>query len=461
MNNINKIHSVICILFVIFLANNSCVNKANYKSDTELMVESIIQPYIRGNNFQGVILIARNDSIIMNKAYGHANIDKSIFNESDTKFQIGSISKSFTAAAIMLLKEKGELRLDQQISDFIPSFPNGDKISIHHLLGHTSGLGRFIFLPDYNEKSKKTNSTLDLVNWFKSQPMAFETGSRYGYSNSNYAILAHIIEIVSGMKFGEFLKENIFYPLNLENTGHSDYSNPIEKLAVGHNPVLFDDIEVSDYFNYSVLTGSGSLYGTSEDIFKWNQAIMKGDILSDSSVHLLMNHDDKESSYGWIPSEWHSKKVFTKSGWDGVGFSCQYVYFIEDKLSVIILSNLNISGVTKEIALNISAMMLNQGTEEKSFIFEPIMDSELVKKMTGIYRFGEDFYVPNSSLEIIEKDGFLFVNGAEPGKETALLQVGENEFIHRQYWFNLSFIWDEDSIITGVNYDKFTANKEE
>ena len=189
--------------------------------DNEELADAIdvyIEPYVDGQNFSGTILLARGGDVVFSKGYGMACYEHSVPNEAETKFQIASVSKSFTEAAILLLEKGGELRRDDAVSRFIPDYPRGDEITINHLITHTSGLPRHVFQPDFREKSSRAHTTEDLVDWLRDKPLAFTPGERYGYSNANYSMLAHIIERVSGLSYGDFLETRILSPLGLENT---------------------------------------------------------------------------------------------------------------------------------------------------------------------------------------------------------------------------------------------------
>ena len=149
-----------------------------------------------------------------------ANYEHNIPNTSETKFHLASVSKPFTAVAILLLEEKGLLSVQDPLTKFIPDYPRGDEITIHNLLVHTSGIKNVNVFGNYDRESKFPQTPEKLVKLFKDKPLDFNPGEKYSYSNSNYNLLAFIIEKVSGKSYGEFLKENIFNHLNMKDTGH-------------------------------------------------------------------------------------------------------------------------------------------------------------------------------------------------------------------------------------------------
>jgi len=196
-----------------------------------------------------------------------ANYELAVPNRSDTRFHIASISKSFTAAAILMLQERGQLHMQDTLAKFIPDYPQGDKITLHHLLTHTSGIPNVNNLPTYSEKSLLCLNLTQIIPLFEDKPLEFQPGARFRYSNSNYNLLAFIIEKASGKDYGKFLEENIFRPLGMNATGNDDGSNAlIPNRASGYVPVGMQDVENTPFLNWSIKTGNGSLYSTVEDL---------------------------------------------------------------------------------------------------------------------------------------------------------------------------------------------------
>src|SRR3970040_1295413 len=171
-------------------AQTAAGTAAGRNLDIGAKVDFYVQPYLEGNNFSGAVFIARKGKVLVSKGYGMANYELGAPNTPRTKFHIASVSKPFTAAAIMILQERGLLSTDDPLTKFIPDYPNGDKITLHHLLTHTSGIPNVNDFPDYDRDSKFPHTTGNLVEMFKHQPLEFQPGERYRYSNSNYNLLA-------------------------------------------------------------------------------------------------------------------------------------------------------------------------------------------------------------------------------------------------------------------------------
>ena len=196
-------------------------------------VDSYLAPYVKGKNFLGAVLVAQGDRVLVNRAYGAASYELQVPNSPETRFHIASVSKPFTAAAILLLEQRGMLHVSDPVSRFLPAFPNGQKITLQHLLTHTSGITNVNNLPEYATASRFAQTPATLIELFQSKPLGFEPGTKYEYSNSNYNILAFVIEQVSGKSYGEFLRENIFVPLGLQDTGHDPMAAPKRVVDAG------------------------------------------------------------------------------------------------------------------------------------------------------------------------------------------------------------------------------------
>src|SRR5262245_16058949 len=247
---------------------------AQNPSAIDAKVDAYIKPFVDIKGFNGSILIARQGKVLVSKGYGMANYEFDVPNTPQTKFHIASISKSITAAAILLLEERGLLSVNDALSKYIPDYPNGQAITIHHLLIHTSGIPNVNGFPDYDAKSKFPQTLDSVIQMFKNSPLLFKPGERYNYSNSEYNLLAFIIEKVSGRTFSDFLKVNIFDPLGMQDTAPDSGPGPIVRnLAAGYSPAGLDELENSSFLDWSIKTGNGSLYSTTEDLYKWDRAL--------------------------------------------------------------------------------------------------------------------------------------------------------------------------------------------
>jgi CubicO group peptidase (beta-lactamase class C family) len=191
--------TVLAITLVLFLSSASLAQQSERALEKE--VDAYVKPYLDLGGFSGSVLIAKGGRMPLSKGYGMANYELSVPNTPHTRFHLGSVSKTFTAAAIMILQEQGKLSVRDPLTKFIADYPNGDKITIHHLLTNTSGIPNVNNFPEYAAQSRFPHTPADLVEMFKQKPLDFEPGTRgYTESNSNYNLLAYIIEKLSGQK---------------------------------------------------------------------------------------------------------------------------------------------------------------------------------------------------------------------------------------------------------------------
>ncbi|HKY05709.1 MAG TPA: serine hydrolase domain-containing protein, partial [Blastocatellia bacterium] len=418
-------------------------------------------PYADSSSFSGDILVARAGKVIFNRGYGLADRARSVPVTPQTRFYIASISKSFTAAAILLLQDRGKLRVEDRVARFIPDFPNGDRVTIHHLLTHTSGIVDYLRFPNFAELSKRRYKTADVLPLFRDKPLAFNPGERSSYSNSNYVLLAHIIETVAGTSYVDFLRRNFFTPLGMKDTGEPGLSNQsVINLASGYTPVGLRDFETARYFDRSILTGAGSLYSTTEDLNRWVEGLFAGRVLKKSSVELMYKAGPGlASGYSWTLGKLWGREVVTGNGWDGVGFSGTLFHFPADRVTVVVLNNLNIASVASELANTVSALVVGGRVEPLTISRDPL-SSELAARLAGRYKLGDDFFVPGTVLEIVERDGSLYERQRDPDRLIGLIRVAELEFIHRSSWGRVKFEIGEGGQVTGMLfYGRFKASK--
>jgi len=448
------------VVILSFLPAISVVGNPPGSVDLSGQVDNFLASMVKGRNFSGSLLIARGNKILLSKGYGLADVAHRVANSPESKFQIGSLSKSFTAAAIYYLEEDAKLRRDDPINRFIPDYPGGDKITVRHLLGHTSGLPRIVFFPDFAEKSRSSLTPSEIVEWVAGKPTVGKPGERYSYSNANYSFLARIIEVCSGTGYGEYLEKRVFQTFGLSDTGHR--ASPklrVEHLSEGYDPVGFTDLEQSRYFDYTIFTGSGSLYSTTSDLLSWFNANYSGKVAGDA-LRARVRDENSENAFGWLTEERLGRKAVVLRGWDGVGYSAQLVHFIDDDLTLIVLCNLNISGVSEEVADAVAAISLGEKPDLPKLKEKPSQSAEELSKMAGVYRFGKDFYVPDSRIEFRASGAGLAVPAQPPAPPGALIPVSDGSFIHRQHWIRVRFEKDEDGRYSSIRYGRFTAKRE-
>lgn len=301
-------------------------------------IEREINCVLKKQQFSGSLLIAKEDEIIFNESFGMANYELGVANSSKTKYRIGSITKLFTATAIMQLVEKKQLDLEATVSQYINDYPRGKQINIFHLLSHTSGIANLTELPDFLEWVKSYSSVLETIDRFKHQPLDFSPGQGYKYSNSGYILLSYILELITGRDYEEYLKENIFLPLNMESSGIDKQEKIIQHRASGYN-IHGSELINAPLIHMSNPYGAASLYSTTEDLYVFGQAFHTGKLLKQKSIEKMFQAGLGEHGLGWMIKQEKNQRVVHHGG--GIhGFSANFLKYTDSMLTIIILSNI-------------------------------------------------------------------------------------------------------------------------
>jgi CubicO group peptidase (beta-lactamase class C family) len=291
--------------------------------------------------FVGSVLVAREGKVLLSKGYGLANREMNLPNIAQTKFRLASVTKQFTAMAILILQARGKIDVQDRVCDYVPNCPLAwQAITLHHLLTHTSGIPDYYSSPDWGSFQGKPMTPADLMALFIDKPLDFQPGEKWKYSNSGYIVLGVIIEQVSGMTYEAFIKENIFGPLIMANTGYLD--NP-EDLAVGYSnatgvlPANFEDM--------SGLYAAGGLYSTVGDLYLWDQALYTDKLIPRGfRARMLTSYATVPDGggfgygYGWFIGEIADRRAIYHHG-RIEGFTSLNLFYPDDKVIVIVLSN--------------------------------------------------------------------------------------------------------------------------
>jgi CubicO group peptidase (beta-lactamase class C family) len=423
-----------------------------HSGSLESRVAAYVEPYARTNNFSGVILITKDGRPLVRRGYGQAIREFDVPVTPETKFQVASVSKSFTAAAILFLEQQGKLQTSDPLDRFIPGYPSGGRLTLHHLLAHTSGIPNVNALPDYDAKSRFPHGLEEILSWFKDKPLDFEPGARYAYSNSNYNVLASVIERVSGKSYGAFLEEAIFRPLGMNDTAHhGDAENVIPRLAAGYAPAGGDAVERAPYLDWSVKTGNGSLYTTADDLAKWDRALYGDALLNETSRKKSFAEHTEGVGYGWFVRR--GKHSSLASNGRAPGFTASIERFTDDRICVIVLSNLY-SSIGQSMAADIAAIVF--GEDRKPLIpVTPIKIAEIeIGRCLGRYRFGQDFSFNPGLVAEIKRDGpWLVLVGSGGAGTSYLVPIGEGRFIDRAYGGIVTFDTDAGGKAAGLTWN--------
>lgn len=314
--------------------------------------------------FNGTVLVAENGKVIYRKGLGRANMEWNIPNTPETKFRLGSITKQFTATLTLQLVEQGKIKLEGKISDYLPDYRKdiGEKVTVHQLLNHTSGIPSYTGMPGFfQDVSRDPYTVNDFVKKYTSNDLEFEPGSRFSYNNSGYFLLGAIIEKVTGKTYEEVLKEKIFDPVGMRNTGYDHHSDIIEKRATGYQKSA-DSYMNAPYLDMSIPYAAGSMYSTVDDLYLWDQALYTDLVLSAHSKELMFKPNLENYAYGWtITKTSFDEKIPIITHGGGInGFTTTIVRFPAQKHLVVMLDNTAQGGSVERLARELTKILYNQ-----------------------------------------------------------------------------------------------------
>ena len=435
----------ILLLAVVLFAGGASAQTPSNQQIAE-RVEGYLKPFVDSGNFSGSILIARHGQVVLRRGYGMANYELMVPNSPATRFHIASISKPFTAAAILQLEESGRLATSDSVARFVPDFPNGDRITLQHLLTHTSGIPEINDLHDYDTFALSPHTAAQLVAKFAGLPLEFQPGSKQEYSNSNYELLALVIEKVSGESYGEYLRKHILAPAGMNDSGHDgDASQLIPNAASGYRPAGLRDYEKAPYLDWSNKTGSGSITSTVEDLYRFDRALRTGAVLKAASLRKY-SVECEENCYGWYWDTISGHRAMFGRG-RGPGFTAELDRFYDDDITVIVLSNGYSTGAQNPIARALCAIALGQEPPQPPAVRALTLPQAELAAEAGDYQYGPEFFTPYEKFTLKAQPGYLLM---ERGSFRApLVPVSPNQFLERIFFGKVTFSRDAGGKVTG------------
>jgi CubicO group peptidase (beta-lactamase class C family) len=435
--------------------------QARHDDATVARLKEYLAPFARTGNLTGAVLVARKDKILFEQAFGKASYELQVPNSLKTRFHIASISKVFTAAAILQLQEQGRLRVSDSVARYLPDFPQGDRITLHNLLTHTSGIPDINGLADYDTFARSHHTLEQIVAKFAGLPLEFQPGSKAEYSNSNYNLLAMIIEKVSGESYGDYLAKHILAPCGLQDTGYDGNSSQIITLAAsGYEPFELTGYQKAPYLDWSNKTGSGSLYSTVGDLFRFDRALNSGKILK-ASTRKQYYVDGDENTYGWYLFRTRGGHRAMSAKGRGPGFAAELDDFPDDDVTIVVLSNSYSSAIQDPISAGIAAIVFGTDLPQPTTVSTAAMPQSALASYAGEYQYGPDYFDPNAKFSLRPQSGFLVMQLGET--QRTLLPSGDDEFIERMYFGSFKITRDAlgkvEGLVTRYGNTKFVARR--
>jgi D-alanyl-D-alanine carboxypeptidase len=307
----------------------------------DVRAEALINGYVKAGNFSGAVLVARDGEPILREGFGLANREWDIAAAPDTEFRIGSMTKPFTATAIMQLVEQGKINLDDPISKYYTGAPQAwSKVTIRILLTHRSGIPNFTDIPHFLEQQSRLDRTPEeIIALTRDLPLEFEPGTKYKYDNSGYILLGYVIEKVSGQRYADYLRDHIFKPLGMDHTGYDVSEEVQHHRAAGYELGNDGVVRNASYVSMTLPYAAGGLYSDVDDLLVWDQAYYAGKLLTPASMADMFTAHSEHYGYGWEIQRTNGRRVWWHTG-SLNGFHAYIGRYPDQKLTVIVLANI-------------------------------------------------------------------------------------------------------------------------
>jgi CubicO group peptidase (beta-lactamase class C family) len=426
------------LIFVGALLVLSCQGRQSTVTDFELYIDRAVEVW----GFQGSYLVARGDNILARGSRGYADLADQRTNSPETKYLIGSMTKPFTAIAILQLVERGLVDLDQEISEYIDYYPSArnSAITVHDLLCHRSGIPDLLRNPKFVQRIRDSISPQEMVSCFHDEPLAFEPGSQYAYSSSNYVLLGLIIEAVSGLTWEEYVDNRICVPVGMENTGvYNDY--PLRSdFAKGYYTDQSGSLTAVPPVHPSLGYSAGALASTVDDLFGLNTALYDTTLLTLHSLETMFTAYSPTYGYGWFVDDFGGHK-FTAHRGGTPGYVSIIQRWIDDSVCVIVLSN-DVSVSAHTIANALAGIALHESCDmpqNKQPI--PITSDDLAL-------FEGEYKLDSGDLRrVCLRDGQLVVQHSTGPARLVLREQGDEFYFAHDQMTTIMFVRDPAGVV--------------
>lgn len=312
-------------------------------------IDGYLNDLVAAQLFHGAVLVARDGEVILSKGYGMADADAGVPNTSRTRFRLASLTKQFTAMAVLILQARGALVVDDPICDYLDDCPPiWQPITIRHLLNHNSGIVDYTDFADFEPTEMYPATPQELVARFRDFPLAFTPGTMYDYCNSNYVLLGLIIERASGQPYADFVRDAIFTPLGMHESGYDTNVGRIVDGAQGYTTFT----QKSGFLDASTLYAAGGLYSTVEDLWLWTHALDSERLVPGALLQAMFTPSHQGYGFGWKIDRPNGRLRYSHAG-DMTGVANFMAYYPEQRVAVIVLSNMyyaNAIGINDHIA---------------------------------------------------------------------------------------------------------------
>lgn len=434
-----------CLPFLALLHATSALADTPPLAD---QIDAALAPLFKADAPGATVIVTREGQPVFRKAYGLADVDKKVPMQPDMQLRLGSITKQFTAVAILMLAEQGKLSLQDDVTRFLPDYPSkGRRITIEQLLHHTAGLRNYTAMPGYWSIADQDMGVAQFIDYFKNEPQEFAPGERWSYSNSGYFLLGAIIEKVSGQRYADFIAQQIFEPLGMHDTAYEGHERSAKRRVEGHRAGFFSGYSRAANISMSLPYAAGALVSTVDDLARWNEAVAAGKLLKADSWKqaftpcTLPKEAKCTYGYGWMLGTLRGHKMIWHGG-DIHGFNGEALRLPDDKLFVAVLGNGNRDLIdTDRVAFTAAAVAIgNPFPTQKAITLAP----EALDAFAGTYKFSD-----NTTRTMQRKGANLSYE--RPGRPMLLLKpYAPNAFFIEGSLTTVEFQRGTDGKVSGV-----------
>ena len=389
-------------------------------------IEEYMQGQVKTNAFAGTILLAREGKPLVSKAYGFANLEWQIPNTPQTKFRIGSITKQFTSMAVMQLREQGKLKLEDSVCAYVAPCPDAWKpVTIHHLLTHTSGIPSYTGLAEWRKVMMAPKTVDEMIDFFRNLPLQWTPGEKFAYNNSGYFLLGAVIEKATGKKYEEVLRDQIFTPLGMADSGYDWSATIIPNRAAGYSgrpPAVRNAPPIDMQQPYA----AGSLYSTTEDLLKWDQALYSDRLLPAAAKQTMWTPFRENYAYGWTvtpssPATFGHRRIAHGGGING--FSSMIIRLPETNVTAIVLTNSDaLPGGASVVARDLLAIYYGQSYTVPAPRTVAKVDPSIYDQYVGKYELRPDF------IMTVTREGNSLITQATGQQKIEIFPESETRF---------------------------------
>lgn len=437
-------------LFSILILLSACVLAQNLTTQ----VDALLSAQYTADGPGAVALISKGGQPVYRKAFGMANLENNVALTPEHVFEIGSITKQFTAVSILMLAEQGKLSLEDPITKYIETYPtHGYTITIHHLLTHTSGIKSYTSMERWTKLWRNDMTPLEMIDLFKGEPMDFAPGTEYLYNNSAYFILGYIIEKASGVSYPDFVEKNIFTPLGMKNSYYGSKSKIIKNRALGYQKA--DGYKNAEYLSLTQPYAAGSIMSTVDDLLLWNTAVHANKLVKKETLqkaftnYKLNNGKPINYGYGWGINDINGSATLEHSG--GIfGYTTNAIYLPKEDVFVAVFSNCDCNA-PGEVSTRMAALAI--GKPYTRGVASVTLEAEYAKSLTGVYEF-ED-----GATRIITAEGGQLYSQRSGGEKFKIVAQSKTNFSFENSFSTLQFLTTKAGATEAVFKNRIDMSK--